>query len=312
MLEVKRYESIYKPLWDEFIGRSKNALFLFYRDYMDYHADRFIDHSLMVFDGKKLIGVLPANIKDGVMASHGGLTFGGFLSDRHMKAALMLDVFSAVMQFCRSKGICKILYKAIPYIYHDIPAQEDLYALFRNRARLIRRDISSCIDLTQPVCISRGRKTHINRAKKTGMTVCQNTDFLQFMHILTTGLKEKYNVKPPHTLSEIECLAGRFPKNIKLYSSYLDNDMLAGVIIFESRHVAHAQYTMSSSKGKSCNALDILFDNLINEVYVKKKSYFDFGISTEREGLFLNENLIFFKEGFGARALVHDFYELDL
>ena len=46
---------------------------------MDYHNDRFKDHSLMVFKDDKLIALLPANIVDFNLRSHQGLTYGGFL-----------------------------------------------------------------------------------------------------------------------------------------------------------------------------------------------------------------------------------------
>ena len=37
-------------------------------------------------------------------------------------------------------------------------------------------------------------------------------------------------------------------------------------------------------------------------------AYFDFGKSTERHGEYLNEQLIFQKEGFGGRAVCYDTY----
>ena len=42
------------------------------------------------------------------------------------------------------------------------------------------------------------------------------------------------------------------------------------------------------------------------------RRYFSFGISTEQAGQYLNEGLIAQKEGFGARTVVHDFYEWNL
>ena len=39
--------------------------------------------------------------------------------------------------------------------------------------------------------------------------------------------------------------------------------------------------------------------------------YFDFGISNEQGGRKLNRGLIDQKEGFGARAVVHDHYAID-
>ena len=53
MIKVERYTQNNKVTWDSFIRSSKNHSFLFFRDFMDYHSDRFIDYSLMIYDEKK-------------------------------------------------------------------------------------------------------------------------------------------------------------------------------------------------------------------------------------------------------------------
>src|SRR5690606_23276102 len=154
-----RYEPSRRKEWDDFLSSAKNGHFFFYRDYMDYHSDRFIDFSLMVYDGNgKLIALLPANRDGGVVHSHQGLTFGGFIIDDKMKTELMLDVFECLMGFLKGEGVEKIVYKCIPYIYHEKPSEEDRYALFVNNALLIRRDVTSTVDLLEPIRYSKGRK----------------------------------------------------------------------------------------------------------------------------------------------------------
>ena len=75
MISIQRYTPEHKRLWDEFVAKSKNATFLHFRDYMDYHADRFTDHSLMAFDAKgNVLALLPANIDGDTLHSHQGLT----------------------------------------------------------------------------------------------------------------------------------------------------------------------------------------------------------------------------------------------
>jgi hypothetical protein len=48
---VRRYTSEDFALWNAFISTAKNATFLFHRDFMEYHSDRFEDYSLLVFEG---------------------------------------------------------------------------------------------------------------------------------------------------------------------------------------------------------------------------------------------------------------------
>jgi hypothetical protein len=105
-------------------------------------------------------------------------------------------------------------------------------------------------------------------------------------------------------------LAARFPKNIRLFGAFREDTLVAGVLMFVSDSVAHAQYIASSDEGRDVGALDLLFAWLIGDVFAGKP-YFDFGISTEDGGKVVNRGLLDQKEGFGGRAVVHDFYELE-
>lgn len=276
---------------------------------MEYHSDRFQDHSLLFFKGGKLIGLLPANIKDGVLYSHAGLTFGGVISGHDMNTAVMLDIFCSLVNYCRNKEIKEIIYKTIPYIYHSVPADEDLYALFRFKAQLLGRSVTSSIYGPSKLKFDESRLRAVKRAKKNNLTVKRSYDFEKYMKIVEDVLKERHGVKPVHTVSEMEFLANRFPDNIKLFSSFKNESMLAGVITYESKNVVHAQYIANSNDGRDLGALDLIFDYLINDIF-KAKKYFDFGISTEQAGQFLNVGLLEYKEDFGARAVILDSYKL--
>lgn len=311
MLNTIRYRDDFKEQWDSFITNSKNGNFLFYRKYMDYHADRFCDHSLMFFNNEQLTAILPATENELVIISHGGLTFGGIISDHSVRAETMLEVFDLFLSYYHRLGYTKILYKPIPYIYHLLPADEDLYALFINKAILLSRNISSALSFDSRVRFSKGRKHSVSKAKKAGLGVRVDTDYRTFMAIEEQVLRTYHQTVPVHTAREIEMLAGHFPDHIKLFCSYLRDRMLAGVIVYESKNVAHTQYIGATDEGRTVGASDIIFDFLINEYYVDKK-YFDFGTSTENGGHYLNRGLIANKEGYGARAVVYDTYELTI
>lgn len=311
-IKAIRYEPGLKSAWDNFVSQSKNGSFLFYRDYMDYHADRFPDRSLVFLnDQEKLVALMPATARGETLSSHAGLTFGGIVSDAHMKVPLMLEVFDAMTTLLRAEGMRRLIYKAVPHIYHLLPAEEDLYALYRHNATLVRRDVSSTIDLSRKLPLSKGRRYEIKQAQKHGLEVRQSDDFGSFMAIEAQVLGTKYDLKPVHTDEEMQLLGARFPENIKLFGAYRSHELLAGVVIYESHNVAHAQYIAANDEGKGSGALDLILGYLINEYYSGKK-YFDFGISTENDGRELNVGLIENKQSFGGRAIVHDFYELEI
>jgi predicted nucleic acid-binding protein len=309
-ITVKVYSSEYKVDWDEFISKSKNGLFLFNRSYMDYHSNRFHDHSLLFFKKEKLVAVLPANLENQTLFSHAGLTFGGILSTYAMSQKLMLKIVDALLEHCKTEHIKSIIYKAIPHIYHVIPAEEDLYALFRHHAKLVGRNLSSTIDLTQLVPFDKSRKENIRKARKNNIEVKRSYDLKTFMQIAQEILMEKHGVSTVHTLDELDSLMKRFPDNIKLFGSFLRDELVAGVIIFESTNVAHGQYAANSYVGRRIGAQDVIEEYLINDYYRGKKKFFDFGISTLQFGKELNEGLLARKEGFGASAVTYDTYEV--
>lgn len=277
---------------------------------MDYHSHKFADSSLMIYEGKKLVALLPANIESDQLISHGGLTFGGLIIDGRMSVSLMLKIFDEIINYIKDKDINHIVYKRVPYIYHSFPSEEDLYALFIKKAKLYRRDISSAIYLKNPVNLRKDRIRAINKAKSFRIDVRESNDFSSFWNILRFNLKQRYDKKPVHSLQEMLFLHRKFPKNIKLFASYMKGTMVAGTIIYESSNVAHLQYSARDTNNIVKGSLDILISYLI-EKYSLSKSYFDFGISTEQDGLYLNKNLISFKEGFGAKAIAYDFYRID-
>ena len=307
-IEIRVYNSELKSLWNDFLASAKNSMFLFDRDYMEYHSDRFSDHSLLFFRDSKVLCLLPANIRESTLYSHEGLTFGGVISNHEMKVALMLEVFDALAEHCKKEGIKEILYKAIPYIYPSIPAEEDLYALFCHQAKLAGRSVSSAIYIPETSPFELKRIRTIKKAKENNLIVKESFDLKFFMDIVEASLMERHNAKPTHSVGEIQLLASRFPNNIKLFASFKDNIMLAGVLIYESKNVAKVQYVANSQAGRLIGAGDIVVDYLINEHY-KGKKYFDFGSSMLQQGLSLNSGLIDYKEGFGARTVVYDSYK---
>ena len=311
MVEVVKYSSEYKAAWDAFVAASKNGTFILCRDYMEYHADRFQDYSLLFYFKGRLVALLPAHAAGEEVHAHDGLSYGGIISGKSMKTAVMLQVFEAMRLYFKAAGFQKLKYKAIPAIYHKAPAEEDLYALFRNQAQLYRRDANSVIAMGKPIPNSRKRRWEVAKAKRGSIEVALSEDYEGFMEMERRLLQEKYTTTPTHTTAEIARLASLFPKNIKLYVACRAAEMVAGAVIYETSTVAHCQYMSSTAQGREAGALDVLLDYLLTKVYAHKK-YFSFGISTEKQGLYLNTNLIQNKESYGARTIVHDFYELAL
>ena len=322
-----------KETWDAFVQASKNGTFLLQRNFMDYHSDRFFDCSLLIYDGvspddeykeshmttKDLVAVFPANYDEHTKCvySHQGLTYGGLIVLPEVTQMEVMTIMQEILCYYRDyMQALKVFYKPIPYIYSAIPSDEDLYALFRAGAQLTRRLVSTAINQRNTLKMRTLRMRQAKKAVDHGCYldhISENDEdgLKEFWDLLEDVLMVHHNSKPVHSFQEILRLMRLFPKNIKVYVVRHDDRIVAGTVIFESRQVAHVQYIASGDEGRALGALDLLFKHLINERY-KQFEYLDMGTSNENDGKFLNEGLIFQKEGFGGRAVCYDTYEVDL
>jgi hypothetical protein len=279
---------------------------------MDYHQDRFDDYSLLIFKNNKVIALLPAHKIDNTIHSHKGLTYGGLITSEEIKLRDFVSCFKSVMTFCVNHGFKRLHLKQLPSIYTVIPNDEVQYLMFILNANLSRRDTLSVLSLKNKLKISKDRLAGHTRAIKHGLKVKEVDDFKEFWNkILIPNLNTKHNAQPAHTLKEIELLKQRFPKQIRQFNVYKDETIVAGTTIFDTKHVAHSQYISGNENKNELGSLDFLHLHLIKNVF-RNKSCFDFGISNENQGKHINEGLNYWKEGFGARTITQDFYDINL
>lgn len=311
---IERYKSKHFEIWNKFIAKSKNGIFMFNRNFMDYHKDRFKDHSLLFFKENNLVAVLGMSEHDNELISHGGLTYGGFIVDDNMKQHIMNDCFELLIQYAKINNYNTIYYKRIPHIFCKQVSEEDRYSLFLKKANLVRIEPATVINLKNPLKMTKGRKAQISRARREGVIVKEiigNEGYLKFMDLENEVLSKYHNTKAVHSGEEISLLAARFPDNIKLFGAFFDNKMIAGSVVFEYDEVVHTQYLAANDFARRIGALDLVIFILM-EKYKFNKKWLDFGISTENNGLVLNEGLIAQKEGFGGRSCTYEMWKIDI
>ena len=307
---ILRYTIEDYAIWNNFVSSAKNATFLFHRDFMEYHSDQFQDFSLLVFDEDKLISILPANRVDNTLFSHQGLTYGGFVFDSKIKLGEVIAIAKAVLKFLNQNNITTFQVKLIPSIYNAFFSEEIEYVMFLTNAKLIRRDCLSVIDMTKPFAATKTRKESIRRGEKNSLIIKEELKFDLFWNeILIANLDKRHNAKPVHTIEEISLLQQKFPKDIRHFNVYYEDKIVAGTTLFITENVVHPQYISGNEQRNELGSLDFLYNYLITGVF-KEKKFFDFGISHEENGRKINEGLLFWKESFGAKTTVQDFYEV--
>lgn len=297
-------------VWNAFVSVAKNATFLFNRDFMEYHSDRFQDFSLMVFDAENLVAILPANRVEDVIFSHNGLTYGGLVLEEKVKLSTTISIFRAILSFLNENKIQKLTLKMIPKFYNSAFSEELDYCLFIVNSKIVRADSLSVIDLKKPYFISKTRKESIRRGEKNNLIIKEELNFELFWNeILIPNLDKKHQAKPVHSVKEIQLLQSRFPNNIRHFNVYDGEKIVAGTTVFITNNVAHPQYISGNSDKNELGSLDYLYHHLITEVFTDKY-YFDFGPSSEDFGKKIKKGILFWKESFGAKSVVQNFHEV--
>ena len=318
-MQIVPYSDNLYDVWNTTVRHSKNATFLFDRNFMDYHKHRFCDCSLLFEDKRRVVALLPACWYENTctVSSYAGLTYGGLLMSPDITYTQATECLSmALGYYRRDYGASKMVYKPVPYIYHKCPSGEDLYFLFRIHAMLTGRALSTVIYQPFRLPMRTLRLRGMKKAGKKELAIYQleysDIDLLENLWgILTYELACRHETRPVHSLEDIRLLWSRFPSQIHIWT-VIDkvNRCYGGCVLFLTQQVAHLQYITSNEEGRCYGALDLLFGQLIENY--SSYSYWDFGISTENEGRLLNEGLLFQKEGFGGRGVCYDTYEIDL
>ena len=311
MFQVCKYTNSKKADWDNFIATAKNATFLFQREFMDYHNDRFEDFSLMVYKDEKLYAVFPANKNGENVYSHQGLTYGSFVLQDSAKLKSTFLAFKEVLKFLFEERIKKLDIRIIPSFYNSLPSDELEYILYKAEGSLVKRDVILLIDYQNKLRFQKNRREGINKAKRKNLIVKVDGDYEAFWNkILIPNLKEKHNSSPVHSLDEIKLLAARFPNHIKQVNVYQDDKIVAGTTVFLTKKVIHPQYVSANSNKNELGSLDVLY-NFIIDYFIAGRNYFSFNTSSEENGKLLNEGLLFWKESCGARPHVFNNYEIN-
>lgn len=312
MFNIIRYSPAYHDKWNHYVAKARNATFLFYREYMDYHSDRFHDHSLLFFVGNHLHSILPAHEIGDLFCSHRGLTYGGLLMDEEVTTADVLVLFEELNVYLREHGFLKVLYRTIPWVYHRLPSEEDQYAMFwKCGARLKQRMSGTVIFMDEHLRWRKDHRRRLKQAQTAGITVRRDASLAEFWPVLNDNLQRKFQAQSVHTLEEIELLKSRFPDQIIQYNAYLNEEIVGGITFYVMGHVLHGQYSGTTDEGKRLGAMEAIYDQVMYHDYVHMR-YLDFGTSNEQGGLILNEGLIAHKEGYGGRTVMYDTYEWDV
>ena len=275
-VEIIRYENRLKNDWDSFVDKAKNSTFLFKRDFIEYHNDKFDDFSLIFYINNQIQALLPANKVENTLYSHQGLTYGGLIVDNNICKNGYFQLYDALKSFLEQKNFSSFVLKQQLSIY-DVEISSWANQYFD---KILKREMNLTADLLN-LSISKSKLKHYRKSEKRNFEIKKETDFLSFwINVLQPLLWEKYKTKPVHSLKEIQYLKNKFPENIHQYSLYFDDKIIAGITLFVTDKVVKSQYGAATDLGKELRAMDYLFIYLLHFYKDLNYHYFDMGTVT--------------------------------
>ena len=300
---VRPYCQTLRADWSTLLANSRNGTFLFERDYMEYHADRFKDASCIVYDGDHPAAIFVASMHDEgrTILAHGGLTFGGLVVGRNVRSEQVMDIVDHLLRYFLDIGVMSVEVKPVPPMFCAAPSDDVLFALARRNFHVTSLDLSSAIDLLAPISPTKSRQRDIARASKLGIHV-ERASVGDIFPLIEEVLSERHATAPVHNLSEIERLSRAFPDRIFALGARLGSDLVAGAIIYAYDRVWHTQYLASTSAGRTVSALDPVIATAIEEAIQSGNRWFSFGSSMD--GNEVNTGLLWQKESFGGRGVI--------
>ncbi|WP_179352767.1 GNAT family N-acetyltransferase [Winogradskyella vidalii] len=312
--KVTLYKSSEKEKWNRFVENSAEKTFLFQRDFMEYHSDRFQDFSLMIYKKNSLIALLPANCFEDAIYSHQGLTYGGFILDNDLSKSELNPICQSLTQFLKAQEIRSVELKLLPGCYQKEASKMLLDYLENANTQNFRTDMVLAIDYSAPLQIHKTKLKHYRKNKIKGFEIKEESSLDAFWNsVLIPRLKEKHKVKPVHSLDEIQKLKSKFPNNIRQFNIYLGSEILAGITIFDKGEVIKSQYGATTEHGEKERALEFLFMHLIYKFKEEGRTFFSMGTVRDPDRpLGYNEGLLKQKEELGCTVFKQHFYKLNI
>jgi len=309
--------------WDDFVQQSRNGTFMQQRKFINYHPPgKFHDYSLMVYDDQnQLIAVIPAALKkEGdipIFSSYPGASHGGIIVNQKFDTAKALELIPLLLEHCRSLSFKEIEMKMVPRIYHSWPTDEIDFSLRYHGFSPEISELATVLPLKEIDRVnSYMKKSAIrnrNKAINLGVTSMESDDYASFWRILEFNLKERHNALPTHTYENMLAILQRYPDQVKLFASFYEGKMIAGVLVFLlNNRVINCFYISHNDQYQHLRPLNLVFSHLIAWGLEEGFHFVDWGISTENKGKVANSGLFNFKEGFGGRGILRETYKLTL
>ena len=321
MIDVILYNENEHGFWDDFVRQANNGTIFHERKFINYHPKgRFKDHSLIFMEKGKPVALFPAvEFKDGskrILYSHRGSSYGGIVQPLNQGVEKNVKIVKALGEYAKDQSFDSIIMTLPPDIYNHQLNNYLEFACFREGYTYLKREITSVLKLEDDIDknLAKFKSTHrtaYRRGEKMGVKVRETDDYKAFYAILKNNLKIRHSVEPTHTLNELLALKKLYPEQIRLYGAYLEETMIAGIVMFDANELVTLAFYISHDEDyQEYRGVNVLFKDVIADSIKRGFHYLDYGIFTVN--MEPNYGLARFKESFGSGGVFRDTIQLTI
>ena len=326
MYEILPYSPELDQRFDHFVEKeSVNGTFLQTRRFLNYHpADRFVDASFALQKSGTIVAYFPGVVKDGSFVSHAGSTFGGpIIAKPYYTGARLFEILQEADQYLTT-NFKHVTLKITPPLFAE-ESPDLLEYVLEHLGYTRHTELSSQTPLSKDIdpienCNRNQRRlwTYAQKfidalpeSEKWEYRAIESDQDIATFHKFLVISKEKHNTKPVHSAEELIDLKKRIPQNLRFRGLFFKGRYVCGMMqfIFDRTRVLHDQYISPDESFSEFHHTTPMNLFALREAAAEGFTHFSWGISTEDHGNVLNEDLLHYKESFGALPCVNARYE---
>lgn len=249
---------------------------------------------------------------DGLFCSPAGASVGGPAVRGSLPSEACIHLVEGLQSYARSAGWRGIDITLPPPVYYDEPDQTVEFALHATGFQIVHRSMP----LLMPLDHDKGEyyQRQFRRSQRSYVRACQRKgvvtkeagiEGLSGFLDLFTETYARLQTSPTHTPEEIESLFLRLPANVRIWSAYLGETIIASTLmLILNRYICNTFYICDRVACREFHGSTVLLAEAADKLAQRGFRYIDLGPSAS--SAHFNEGVVRFKESLGARGFCRD------
>ena len=321
-MNIKQILQQHNDEWDTFVLSSNNGTIFHQLKFLSYHhPEKFQFHHLAFYKDNTLVAVLPGALENGIFSSPMGASYGSFVT-ADSDFSDYEELIDSLLTYAQENAIKEIRLTPPPLIYMNRQNEIERFLLSYKGFEVEKHLITNVVNLESATVetlmdnLTSMARRNVKKADELGVTVRFSDDFDSFYPMLVEN-KQKFDVKPAHTLEELKKLKELFPDKIRLLAAYsADNTLIGGIVLFVTNtKTLLAFYICHYFEYQEQRAVNKLLFEVLRFALENNYQYVDLGVSMNTavsNPMEPSRSLIFFKEGIQSRGFLRTTYKKTL